>query len=131
MNAEAHAHTTVTRRGKTLPLTVFALMTSFTASVCCLGPLLLLAGGLSGAWMSRVMAVESFQPLLIAASLGSMALAAWQIFRTQVTQEAGCNLQGKQSCEPSGISHWLPFLMTAAIVLLLVSSEFWVVYFFA
>ena len=36
------------------------VLASVTASICCIGPFALLATGISGAWMSRVMVVEPF-----------------------------------------------------------------------
>ena len=55
---------------------------SLTASICCIGPLVLLATGVSGAWMSNLMIFERYQALLIAATLLAFALAGRSLFFT-------------------------------------------------
>lgn len=39
-----------------------ALVAAVAASVCCLGPLVLLALGVSGAWASSLRALEPYRP---------------------------------------------------------------------
>ena len=53
---------------------------SFTASICCLGPLALLSTGVSGAWMSNLMFFERYQPILIAVTLLAFVLAGRSVF---------------------------------------------------
>lgn len=51
------------------------------ASTCCLGPLLLVALGVSGAWIGNLTALEPYRPFFIAASVAALAFAGWRIFR--------------------------------------------------
>jgi mercuric ion transport protein len=51
------------------------------ASACCLGPLVLVGLGVSGAWIGNLTALEPYRPLLIGAALVAMYLAHRQIFR--------------------------------------------------
>ena len=57
------------------------------ASTCCLGPLLLLALGLSGAWIGNLTRLEPYRPFLIAAALVALFFAGRRIFRP--AQECG------------------------------------------
>ena len=47
------------------------------ASACCLGPLVLLALGISGAWIANLSALEPYRPLFIAVS-GVALFFAWR-----------------------------------------------------
>lgn len=59
------------------------------ASTCCLGPLLLVALGFSGAWIGNLTALEPYRPLFIGVALASMFLAWRRIFRPAQTCKPG------------------------------------------
>lgn len=61
------------------------------ASTCCLGPLVLVTLGISGAWIGNLTALEPYRPGFIAAALIALALAGRRIFRP------------KQACAPGEI----------------------------
>lgn len=58
------------------------------ASACCAGPLLLVVLGIGGAWGSRLMALEAYQPYFIAAALAFFGYAFFRLYR------------GSEACEP-------------------------------
>jgi mercuric ion transport protein len=62
------------------------------ASACCVGPLLLVLLGVGGAWGSRLAALESYQPLFIAAALGFFGFAFQALYRKQpdCANKKGC-----------------------------------------
>ncbi|MGQ0835438.1 MAG: mercuric transporter MerT family protein [Gammaproteobacteria bacterium] len=49
-------------------------------SLCCVGPLVLLALGVSGAWIGQLTALEPYRPLLIAVTVIFLALAFRQLY---------------------------------------------------
>ena len=51
------------------------------ASTCCLGPLLLVALGFSGAWIGNLTALEPYRPIFIGVALLAMFFAYRRIFR--------------------------------------------------
>lgn len=51
------------------------------ASACCLGPLVLIALGFSGAWIGNLTALEPFRPLFISAALVALFLAYRRVWR--------------------------------------------------
>ncbi len=53
---------------------------AIVASVCCLGPLVLVTVGISGAWISNLVAFEPYRPYAIAVALVSMVLAYRKIY---------------------------------------------------
>lgn len=71
MNNEKLAKTTL----------VAGALAAVGASACCLGPLILVSLGISGAWISNLTLLEPFRPVFIAAALACMALAYRKIYR--------------------------------------------------
>lgn len=51
------------------------------ASGCCLGPLVLMALGISGAWIGHLTLLEPYRPVFIAAASGALFLAWRRIWR--------------------------------------------------
>ncbi|MDW7749090.1 mercuric ion transporter MerT [Halomonas sp.] len=59
------------------------------ASACCLGPLLLITLGVSGAWIGNLTALEPYRPLFIAIALVAMGFAWRRIFRPAAICQPG------------------------------------------
>ena len=57
------------------------LLAAIVASVCCLGPLVLVMAGVSGAWISGLAAFEPYRPYALGVALLCMALAYRSIYR--------------------------------------------------
>ena len=55
-------------------------LAAIVASVCCVGPLLLLTLGISGAWISNLTAFEPYRPIFIAATLVFLGLAFRKLY---------------------------------------------------
>jgi mercuric ion transport protein len=62
-------------------------LAAILASTCCLGPLVLVMLGLSGAWIGNLTRLEPYRPFFIAGGLVALFLAGWRIFR----QPQNCN----------------------------------------
>ena len=56
-------------------------LAAILASVCCLGPLVLVTLGFSGAWIGNLTRFEPFRPIFIAAALVAMFFAYRRIYR--------------------------------------------------
>jgi len=54
---------------------------AFLASACCLGPLVLLLLGVSGAWIGNLALLEPYRPLFIGLALLCLALSWRPIYR--------------------------------------------------
>ena len=50
-------------------------LAAILASTCCLGPLILVALGFSGAWIGNLTALEPYRPIFIGAALVAMFFA--------------------------------------------------------
>jgi mercuric ion transport protein len=63
-------------------------LAAILASTCCLGPLVLVTIGLSGAWIGNLTLLEPYRPFFIVGALVALFFAGQRIFRPT------------QSCQP-------------------------------
>jgi mercuric ion transport protein len=56
-------------------------LAAILASTCCLGPLVLVALGFSGAWIGNVTVLEPYRPIFLGVALVAMFFAYRRIFR--------------------------------------------------
>src|SRR5438876_10821142 len=56
------------------------LLAAIGASVCCVGPLVLLALGIGGAWISNLIALEPYRPIFIGLTLVFLGLAYRKLY---------------------------------------------------
>lgn len=59
------------------------------ASICCLGPLVLVTIGFSGAWIGNLTVLEPYRPIFIGTALVALFFAYRCIFRPPQTCEPG------------------------------------------
>ena len=70
---------------------IASALAAFGASICCLGPLLLLAAGVGGSSsLGMVTAMEPYRPVFIAITLGLLALVYYKMFWRKTGCES-CN----------------------------------------
>lgn len=56
-------------------------LAAFLASACCLGPLVLLTLGVSGAWIANLTLLEPFRPWFLSAAIVALVVAYRRVFR--------------------------------------------------
>jgi mercuric ion transport protein len=101
-------------------------LAAILASACCLGPLVLLALGVSGAWIGNLTALERYRPIFIGAALVALYFAHRRIYR----QAAECAL-GEICAVPAArksykLLFWIvALLLGIALVFPLVASLFY------
>lgn len=59
------------------------------ASTCCLGPLVLLTLGISGAWISNLTLLEPYRPIFLGAAVVALFLAWHRIYRSKAECKPG------------------------------------------
>ena len=105
-------------------LLVASIVTAVAASICCLGPFLLLATGFSAAWMSQLMAIEPYQPLLVGISLALVLRAGWLLI-----MQPSCSSDLRASVMAfAGKRQALVYFVVLCFVLILITSEYWIVW---
>lgn len=90
------------------------------ASACCLGPLVLLLLGFSGAWIGNLTALDPYRPLFIVVAVGALFFAYRQIFRRAVacTPDEVCAVPQVQ------IAYKALFWLVAALTVVAVGFPF-------
>ena len=88
------------------------------ASACCLGPLVLLMLGISGAWIGNLTALEPYRPVFIGVALVAVYFAHRRIFRPA----AEC-LPG-EICAVPAVSRTYKILFGVVVALLAVAFVF-------
>ena len=71
---------------------IAGFLAAIGASACCVGPLVLLALGISGAWISSLTALEPYRPIFIGLTLLFLAGAFYHLYlaRGVCTPGSGC-----------------------------------------
>lgn len=92
------------------------------ASLCCVGPFVLLSLGISGAWISSLTLLEPYRPLFIAAVLALFGWAGWQVHRPIEVCQPGTACSVSQTRKRRQIIFWI----TAMVALALVTSSYWI-----
>lgn len=88
------------------------------ASACCLGPLVLVLLGFSGAWIGNLAILEPWRPAFTGLALVSLALAAWQLWRPAGTCTPG------RVCAQTGVRRAYKALFWTVAVLVLLALGF-------
>lgn len=57
-----------------------AVVTGFVASLCCVGPLILLLLGIGGAWTSTLTQFAFLRPITITFTLVLLSIAFWKLY---------------------------------------------------
>ena len=86
------------------------------ASLCCVGPLVLLMLGIGGSWIAHLTALEPLRPWFIAATLMFLGLAVHRLFlRQQVC------VPGAPCAQPMVLrrQRWIFAIVTFALLVLL------------
>lgn len=63
------------------------------ASSCCIGPLVLISLGVSGAWMGNLTALQAYQPVFVTATLAFLAFGFWLVYaksKQQFAADSSC-----------------------------------------
>ena len=88
-------------------------LAAILASTCCLGPLVLVAQGVSGAWIAKLTVLEPYRPLFIGTALVALFFAWRRIYRPTHSCKPGevCAIPQVQA------TYKLIFWIVAALVL--------------
>lgn len=101
-------------------------MAALLASTCCLGPLVLVGLGVSGAWIGNLSALEPYRPIFIASALLALFFAWKRIFRPQAECKPGevCAIPAVRS------AYKMIFWMVAALIIVALTFPYLLPYFY-
>ena len=93
-------------------------LAAILASTCCLGPLVLITVGVSGAWISNLTVLEPYQPFFIGAAVIALLLAWRRIWRPAAACEPG------QVCAVPQVKRTYKLLFGIVVVLVIIALGF-------
>src|ERR1700741_3894765 len=95
---------------------VAGILAAIGASVCCVGPLLLLALGVSGAWIGSLTALEPYRPVFIGLTLLFLAGAWYRLYSAHQV----CT-PGSACADPTTLARrrWAFWIVTVLVLLLI------------
>jgi mercuric ion transport protein len=88
-------------------------LAAILASTCCLGPLVLLSLGFSGAWIANLTALEPYRPAFVGVALMALFIAGRRIFRPA----AECTPGEVCAAAPVRTARKIAFWLVAALVI--------------
>jgi mercuric ion transport protein len=97
---------------------VAGVLAAIGASVCCVGPLLLLTLGIGGAWVSTMTALEPVRPYLMAVTLVFVGLAFRRLYLVPQVCEPGTPCADPRTLKRQRLLFWLVSSMLAALLAL-------------
>ena len=97
---------------------IAGVLAAISASVCCVGPLVLLALGIGGSWISSLTAMEPYRPVFI----GMTLLFLWMAFRKLHLVPQVCT-PGTPCADPSTrqrqrLTFWIVAVLLLALLVL-------------
>ena len=93
-----------------------ALAATIGASACCVGPLLLVTLGVTGASVGALTALEPVRPVFIALALTLFAVAYRRLYRTEAACDPAATCATPRIRRRQRAVFWLTALLAAALV---------------
>lgn len=104
-----------------------AVLSAIGASVCCVGPLLLLSLGIGGAWMSTLTSLETVRPFFLILTLVFIGLGYRQLYLIPQSCEEG------EACASSEVKdkQRMIFWIGSGLIVLLLAFPWYAPFFMA
>lgn len=98
------------------------VIAAIVASLCCVGPFVLLTLGISGAWIGSLTLLEPYRPFFIVIVLLLFGWAGWQVHRPAEACDPGTACLVPQTRKRRQMVFWIAVI----VALILVSSNYWI-----
>ena len=95
---------------------ILAALAAIGASLCCVGPFVLLMLGIGGAWIANLSALEPYRPIFIAVTLLFLGLAFRKLYLVPEVCEAGKPCANPVTRRNQRIIFWIVTVILAALV---------------
>ena len=93
------------------------VLSAIGASACCAGPLVLVALGLGGAWVSGLRALEPLFPVFIAIAIGAFGFAFWRLYVTPRRCAPAVACANPSVLRRQRIAFWVTLVIAKALIL--------------
>ncbi len=88
------------------------------ASICCIGPLALLALGIGGAWVGNLAAFDAYRPFFILLTLGFLGYAFYRVYRKPEAEACapGEACEHPRSSKVNRVSLWIVTVLALGLM---------------
>jgi mercuric ion transport protein len=95
---------------------IAGILSAIGASICCVGPLVLLALGVSGAWIGSLTALEPYRPILIGVTVVFLGLAFYRLYvvRPACSPESACG--NPRSLRRQRMAFWIVTVLVLGLI---------------
>ena len=95
---------------------VAGVLTGIGASLCCVGPLVLLALGISGAWIGNLTALEPYRPIFIGLTLLFLGLAFRSLYLVPQVCAPGTPCAEPQTSKRQRLTFWMVAVLLLGVL---------------
>ena len=95
---------------------IAGILSAMGASICCVGPLLLLALGVSGVWIGSLTALEPYRPIFIGLTLLFLGFAFYRVYlaRPACSPESAC--ANPRTLNRQRMAFWIVTLLVLGLI---------------
>jgi len=106
-----------------------AVVSTVIASICCVGPLVFVALGITGAWIGNLTALAPYRPIFVIVTIGFLGFAFYSVYRKPKTETC----HAERACARPGGKGRLKIILwiVAALILVLLAFPYLVAYVYA
>jgi mercuric ion transport protein len=95
---------------------VASVLAAIGASVCCVGPLVLLALGIGGSWVGSLTAMEPYRPFFIGLTLLFLGLAFRRLYLVPPTCTPGASCADPRTRPRQRLMFWFVAMLLAGLI---------------
>jgi mercuric ion transport protein len=95
---------------------VGSILAAIGASICCVGPLVLLALGISGAWISSLTALEPYRPIFIGLTLLFLGFAFYRLYLARPVCTPGSTCANPRMLKRQRLTFWIVAVLVLGLI---------------
>jgi mercuric ion transport protein len=94
---------------------VAGVLAALGASVCCVGPLLLVTLGVGGAWIGTLVRFEPYRPIFVGLTVLFFGVAYWRLYRDRAC-DAGASCGDPRTLRRQRITFWSVAMLVSLLI---------------
>src|SRR6201984_2281680 len=95
---------------------IAGILSAIGASICCVGPLVLLALGVSGAWIGSLTALEPYRPFFIGIALLFLAFAFHRLYLARRVCAPGSTCANPRTLKRQRLAFWIVTILVLGLI---------------
>jgi mercuric ion transport protein len=97
-------------------LLIAGILSAIGASICCVGPLVLLALGISGAWIGSLTAFEPYRPIFIGLTLLFLGFAFYRLYLARPSCSAESACANPRTLKRQRVAFWIVTVLVLGLI---------------